>query len=68
MFLKIDGEVKAARYTNYYQTEGGYVSHGEKTTVPSYTVCFVNDGVAKQGFSGFAAPDEYVSDIDNEEI
>ena len=64
VFLKIDGEVKAARYTNYYQTEGGYVSHGEKTTVPSYTVCFVNDGVAKQGFSGFAAPDEYVSDID----
>ena len=64
VFFKIDGEVKLGVYTDYYQTEGGYISHGEKKTTPSYTVCFVNDGVAKQGFSGFAAPDEYVTDID----
>lgn len=64
VFLKIDGEVKAEKYTRYYQTEGGYVAYGEKKTVLSYTVCFVNDGVSKQGFSGFAKPDEYVSDID----
>ena len=64
VFFKLDGEVAVAKYTDYYQTEGGYVSHGEKITVPSYTVCFVNDGVSKQGFSGFAKPDEYVTDID----
>ncbi|MBO7519434.1 MAG: hypothetical protein J6T73_01530, partial [Clostridia bacterium] len=64
VFLKIDGETKVGEYTDYYQTEGGYVSHGEKTIEPSYTVCFVNDGVVKQGFSGFAKPDNYVTDID----
>lgn len=64
VFFKIDGEVKVGKYTDYYQTEGGYVSHSGKLTTPSYTVCFVNDGVTKQGFSGFAKPDEYVTDID----
>ena len=64
VFFKIDGEIKAAKYTNYYQTEGGYIAYNEKITVPSYTVCFVNDGVANQKFSGFAKPDQYVSDID----
>lgn len=64
VFFKVDGVVKAAQYTDYYQTEGGYVSHGTSKTTPSYTVCFVNDGVAKQGFSGFAKPDQYVNDID----
>ena len=64
VFLKIDGQVRAYKYTDYYQTEGGYVSHSGKTTVPSYTVCFVNDGVAMQGFSGFAEPDKYVTDVD----
>ncbi len=64
VFFKLDGEIKVGKYTDYYQTEGGYVFGGTKTTVPSYTVCFVNDGVAKQGFSGFAKPDLYVTDID----
>ncbi|MBO4433586.1 MAG: tyrosine-protein phosphatase, partial [Clostridia bacterium] len=64
VFLKIDGLVRAYKYTDYYQTEGGYVSHNNKTVLPSYTVCFVNDGVAAQGFSGFGEPDKYVSDID----
>ncbi len=64
VFLKIDGEVKAAQYTDYYQTKGGYVAYNEKITDPSYTVCFVNDGVSKQKFSGFAKPDQFVSDID----
>lgn len=64
VFLKVDGKILAAKYTDYFQTKGGYVSHGTKTTVPSYTVGFPVDGVSKQGFSGFAKPDEYVSDID----
>lgn len=64
IFLKIDGEIKAAKYTDYFQTEGGYVSHKDKTTVPSYTVGFPVEGVSEQGFSGFAKPDEYVTDID----
>ena len=64
VFLKIDGEVKVAKYSDYYQAEGGYIAYNGKTTTPSYTVCFVNDGVISQGFSGFAEPDKYVSDID----
>ena len=64
VFLKIDGEVRAAQYTKYYQTDGGYVAYGSTKTVPSYTVCFVNEGVSKQKFSGFAKPDQYVTDID----
>lgn len=64
VFLKIDGEVKVKVYTKYYQTAGGYISHGDKVFSPSYTVCFVNEGVSKQGLSGFALPDQYVSDID----
>ncbi len=64
VFLKIDGEVKAAKYTKHYQTEGGYLAYNEVKTVPSYTVHFVNDGVSAQGFSGFAKPDKYVTDID----
>lgn len=64
VFLKIDGEVKAAKYTDYFKTSGGYISHGSTVTVPSYTVGFPVDGVSKQGFSGFAKPDEYVTDID----
>lgn len=64
VFLKIDGEVKAAKYTKYYQTEGGYLAYNDTKAVPSYTVHFVNDGVSKQGFSGFGKPDKYVTDID----
>lgn len=64
VFLKIDGEVKAGEYTGFYQTKGGYLSHSGKTTVPSYTVCFLNDGLSEQRFSGFALPDGYVADID----
>jgi len=64
VFLKVDGEVKAAKYTKHYQTPGGYDAYDGNTYLPSYTVHFVNEGVAKQGFSGFAAPDEYVNDID----
>ncbi|MBR4911189.1 MAG: InlB B-repeat-containing protein [Clostridia bacterium] len=64
VFFKIDGEIKVAKYSDYYQTEGGYIAYNGKTTVPSYTVCFVNDGVLSQGFSGFAEPDKYVADID----
>lgn len=64
VFLKIDGEVKAAKYTDYFQKSGGYISHGSTVTIPSYTVGFPVDGVSKQGFSGFAKPDEYVTDID----
>ena len=64
VFLKIDGEVKAAKYTKHYQTPGGYDAYDGNKFLPSYTVHFVNDGVVKQGFSGFAKPDEYVTDID----
>ncbi|MCQ2450035.1 MAG: InlB B-repeat-containing protein [Clostridia bacterium] len=65
VFLKIDGEIKADAYTNYYQTPGGYVAHnGGEITQPNNMVCFVGDGVSKQRFSGFGKPDEYVSDID----
>ncbi len=64
VFIKIDGEVRASQYTDYYQTDGGYVAYGDTKTVPSYTVCLVGDGVSNQRFSGFAKPDEYVADID----
>lgn len=64
VFLKVDGETLVGKYTNFYQTEGGYNSHGSKYTVPSYTVGFPVDGVSQQGFSGFAEPDKYVTDID----
>ena len=64
VFLKVDGEVIAAKYTDHYQTPGGYIAYNDTKTNPSYTVCFVTDGVSKQGFSGFAKPDEYVSDVD----
>ncbi len=64
VFLKIDGEVKAAKYTKHYQTPGGYDAYSGNKFPMTYTVHFVNEGVAKQGFSGFAKPDEYVTDID----
>ncbi len=67
VFLKIDGETKADGYTDYYQTEGGYLSNdaGEMAT-PNGMVCFVGDGVAKQRFSGFGKiiPDKYTTDYD----
>ncbi|MDD6478978.1 MAG: InlB B-repeat-containing protein [Oscillospiraceae bacterium] len=53
VFLKIDGEVVASLYTKHYQTEGGYLAYNDVTTVPTYTVHFLNDGLSKQGFSGF---------------
>jgi len=64
VFLKIDGDVKAAKYTKHYQTAGGYDAYDGNKFPRTYTVHFVNEGVSKQGFSGFAEPDEYVSDID----
>ncbi len=64
VFLKIDGEVKVGKYTKHYQTEGGYDAYDGNTFPRNYTVHFVTDGVSKQGFSGFAKPDEYVTDID----
>ena len=64
VYLKIDGEVKADVYTDYYQTNGGYISNGTSITSPQYTVCFVNEGVTKQGFSGFAEPDGFAADTD----
>ena len=64
VFFKVDGVVKAAKYTKHYQTEGGYDAYDGKIYPRTYTVHFVNEGVTKQGFSGFAKPDEYVKDID----
>ncbi len=64
VFLKIDGEVKVGKYTKHYQTPGGYDAYDGNIFPRNYTVHFVTDGVSKQGFSGFAKPDEYVSDID----
>ncbi|MBE6728190.1 MAG: hypothetical protein E7562_06060 [Ruminococcaceae bacterium] len=64
VFLKIDGEVKVGKYTKHYQTPGGYDAYDGNKFPRAYTVHFVNDGVSKQGFSGFAKPDEYVKDID----
>ncbi|MBR6270767.1 MAG: InlB B-repeat-containing protein [Lachnospiraceae bacterium] len=64
VFLKVDGEVVASKNTFYYQTAGGYTAYNDKKVEPSYTVCFVTDGVSKQGFSGFAEPDTYTTDID----
>ncbi len=56
VYLKLDGKVVAENYTNYYQTEEGYVYNdsGDKTTM-SYKVCFPNDSTSLQRFSGFAA-------------
>lgn len=53
VYLKIDGEVVASLYTKHYQAEGGYLAYNDVTTVPTYTVHFINEGVSKQGFSGF---------------
>ena len=64
VFLKIDGVVKASKYTKHYQAAGGYDAYDGNKFPRTYTVHFVNDGVSKQGFSGFAKPDEYVTDID----
>lgn len=64
VFLEIDGELLTGVYTDYYQTKDGYLAYSGKTTTPSYTVCFVNGEVSKQGFSGFAEPDQYVTDVD----
>lgn len=64
VFLKIDGEIIEAKYTDHYQAEGGYDAYDGNKFPRSYTVHFVNEGVSKQGFAGFAAPDEYVNDID----
>ncbi len=64
VFLKIDGEVKVGKYTKHYQTPGGYDAYDGNIFPRNYTVHFVTDGVSKQGFSGFAKPDEYVADID----
>lgn len=64
VFFKVDGEIKVAKYTKHYQTAGGYDAYDGNKFPRSYTVHFVNDGVSKQGFSGFAKPDEYVADID----
>ena len=64
VFLKVDGKTLAEVYTDYYQTKDGYTAYGSTKTTPSYTVCFVDDLISKQGFSGFAKPDEYVTDID----
>ncbi len=64
VFLKVDGQTLAEVYTDYYQTKDGYIAYGATKTVPSYTVCFVDDLISKQGFSGFAKPDEYVTDTD----
>ncbi|MBQ7248040.1 MAG: tyrosine-protein phosphatase [Lachnospiraceae bacterium] len=64
VFIKIDGEVKASVYTDYYQTEGGYLAHNGKTVSPSYTVCFLDKALPAQRFTGFAKPDVYSDDID----
>ncbi len=64
VFLKIDGEVRVGKYTKHYQTSGGYDAYDGNIFPRNYTVHFVTDGVSKQGFSGFAKPDEYVTDID----
>lgn len=64
VFLKIDGNIKAEKYTKHYQTAGGYDAYDGNKFPRAYTVHFVNAGVSKQGFSGFAKPDEYVKDID----
>lgn len=64
VFLKIDGQELVGKYTKHYQTAGGYDAYDGNKFPRTYTVHFVNEGVAKQGFSGFAKPDEYVADID----
>ncbi len=64
VFLKIDGEMIAEKYTDYYRSEGGYIAYSLNKTTLSYTVCFVDEGVSQQGFGGFAEPDGFVDDID----